>query len=81
MYWKFKCVLAKALMSMKDQEVHTSILFDLHHIKQDISSMTKTQMQQNARIERIEEQLSAMQWVEMPGSSVKAPAPVDSSGG
>lgn len=81
MYYKFKCVLAKALMSMKDQEVHTSILFYLHHIKQDMSSMTKTQMQQNARIGWIEEKLHTMQLVEMPRSSAKDSAPADSSDG
>ena len=44
-YWKFKCVLAKAMISMQQQEAHTSVLFELNQIKQDMRAMTKTQMQ------------------------------------
>ena len=75
MYWRFKCVLAKSLMSMKEQDAHSSLLFELNHIKQDMTTMTKVQQQQNDRIGRIEEQLRDMQWLEVLGSD-EDPAPV-----
>ena len=81
MYWRFKCLLAQALMSMKEQYAHSSLLFELNHIKLDMTTMTKIQQKQNDRIGRIEEQLRDMQWVELFGSSAEDPAPVHSSDG
>lgn len=58
-----------------------SVLFELNQIKQDMTAITNTQMQQNARIERIEQQLLSLQFVETPGSTAKDPAPVYSLDG
>ena len=77
MYWRLKCVLAIALMSMKEHDSPSSLLFELNHIKQDMTTMTKIQQQQNDRLGRIEEQLRDMQWVELLGSE-EDPVPVKS---
>ena len=50
-------------------------------MKQDMHEMAKAQIQANARIGRIEQQLLSMQQAEMPRSTAKDPTPVDSSNG
>ena len=73
-----KCVLAKVMSSMQEKQVNPSMLFELQQIKQDMREMTKAQIQANARIGRIEQQLRNMQQAEMPGSNAKDPRPIDS---
>ena len=80
-YWKFKCVLAKAMLSMLEKEVNSSMLFELQLLKQDIREMSKAHIQANDRIGRIEHQLQSMQQAQMPGSTAKDPTPVDSLDG
>lgn len=43
MYWCLKCVLAIALMSMKEQGSPSSLLLELNQINQALSTMTKVQ--------------------------------------
>ena len=47
-YWKFKCVLAKAMLSMQEKEANPLLLFELQQIEQDMREMAKAQIQANA---------------------------------
>ena len=40
-YWKLKCVLAKAMSSMKEREGNSLVLFELQQIKHEIHEMAK----------------------------------------
>ena len=43
-YWKIKCVLAKALSSMQEKKINSSLLFELQQIKQDMREITNAQI-------------------------------------
>lgn len=68
-YWKMKCVLAKAMANMEVKEANSSMLFELHQIKQDMHNMMKTQLQINERIGHIERQLNSLEKKDLHGST------------
>ena len=87
-YWIVKCLLAKAMQSFpphqeKIEPKVVDLLQDidnqLNHIKVTQYHTTDSISRIDDRIGRIEKQLQQMQQVDMPGSTAKDPAPIESS--
>ena len=89
-YWIVKCLLAKAMQSFPPNPARTEpkIVDLLRDIQNQLNHIKITQYQATNRISRIdhrvgrmEKQLQQLQQVDMPGSTMKDPAPVYSFDG
>ena len=94
-YWTMKCLLAKAMQSfppgmqsMDVAKMEARIMDKLEDMQDQLSHIKITQYQTADRMNRLddkvarmEKQLQQLQQVDMPGSTVKDPAPVSSSDG
>ena len=80
-YWTLKCVLAKALQILQPIDGSPEVISILQEIKTAIQDIKVSQYDATTRIGRIERQTQHMQQVDMPGSTAKDSAPVDSSDG
>ena len=69
------------MAGMQETAGNQSMLSEFQQIKKDIQEIARSQYHTVARIGRIERQLQGMQQIEMPGSTAKDPAPIDSSNG
>ena len=69
------------MVGMQKTAGNQSVLSEFQQIKKDIQEIARSQYHTIARIGRIECQLQGMQQVEMPGSTAKDLAPIDSSDG
>ena len=94
-YWTMKCLLAKAMQSFPPGQknlditnMEARIMEKLEDMQDQLSHIKITQYQAADRISRLddrvgrmEKQLQQLQQVDMPGFTVKDPAPVSSSDG
>ena len=94
-YWLVKCLIAKAIQSFHPGQTRTDatkleprLLELVQNMQDQLQHIKITQYQATDRISRLddrvgcmEKQFQVLQQIDMPGSTVKDPAPVYSSDG
>ena len=82
-YWIMKCFLAKAMQSLhpRNETQEPTVMELLQDIDIQLQHIKVTQYQATDCIGRIEKQIQPLQRADIPGSTLKDPAPIVSSDG
>ena len=78
-YWTMKCFMAKAIVAIQELGGDPKATSILAEMRRDIQEIHLQLHHQNVRLGRMECQLQSMHQVDMLGSSVKDPTPIELS--